>query len=161
MSRVLPRVLAPLLCFILGVLLVRVASPASVVVSWETASEVDAAGFLIYRSDSSDGPFLSLNETPIAAQGDPLVGASYRYDDREVVWGQRYFYQLEEVQRDGVRHRFPNVVEGRAGVGWPAGLAVGALLAVLAGAVMWVSPRPVATAKATDSIANGNGANGP
>lgn len=157
----MPRVLAPLLCFVLGVFLVRLASPADVVVSWETASEVDTAGFFVYRGYSPDGPFYPLNEIPIAARGDPLVGASYRYDDREVVWGQRYFYQLEEVQRDGVCYRFPNVVEGRAGVGWPAGLAVGALLAVLAGAVMWVSPRPVATAKATDSIANGNGANGP
>jgi len=137
MIRALIRVLTPLAFFALGVFLVRLTFPASIVVTWETASEVDTAGFLVYRSDSPDGPFSLLDETVIPARGDPLVGASYRYDDREVARGRRYFYQLEEIQRDGVRNRFPDVVEGQAGVGWPVGLAVGVLMAVLAGVVTW------------------------
>jgi len=120
-----------LLLFALGVALVRLGSPPRVVVAWETASEVDTAGFLLYRSGSSDGPFSLLTRAPLPAEGDPLVGASYRYEDRDVAWGQRYFYQLEEVERSGVRNRFPQVVGGRAGAGWPWALAGGGFLAVL------------------------------
>jgi hypothetical protein len=137
MIRALIRILTPLAFCALGVFLARLAFPASIVVTWETASEVDTAGFLVYRSDSADGPFSLLDGTVIPARGDPLVGASYRYDDRQVAWGRRYFYQLEEIQRDGARNRFPDVVTGRAGVGWPVGLAVGVLMAALAGALMW------------------------
>ena len=136
MNRTLTCIAIPLFLFLLGVVLVRLGFPPRINITWETASEVDTAGFLLYRSGSLDGPFSLLTETPIPAQGDPLVGASYRYEDRDVVWGQRYFYQLEEVERSGARSRFPDVVEGRAGAGWPLSLASGALLAALGGALM-------------------------
>ena len=122
---------AIVLLFFLGVAVVRVASPSSVVVTWETVSEVDSAGFLLYRSDTPDGPFLLLVGTPIPAQGDSLVGTSYQYEDREVVWGRRYYYQLEEVERSGASNRSDQVVDGRAGAGWPWAMTGGALLAGL------------------------------
>jgi len=136
MSHARTRIAVPFLFFVLGVSLVRLGSPPRIDVTWETASEVDTAGFLLYRSDSPDGPFSLLTGTPIPAQGDPLVGASYSYGDQDVAWGWRYFYQLEEVERSGARSRFPNVVEGRAGVGWPWALAGGALLSILGGMAM-------------------------
>jgi hypothetical protein len=141
MKQILIRVVIILLLFALGVAIVRLGFPSRVVVTWETASEVDTAGFLLYRSDSPASPFSLLTETPVPAQGDPLVGDSYRYVDRDVTWGQRYFYQLEEVERNGARHRFPNVVEGRAGVGWPWALAAGAVLAILGGVGIWPIPK--------------------
>lgn len=134
MRRLLCNAAVSLLLFALGVALVRFGSPARIAVTWETASEVDTAGFLLYRGESPDGPFSLLIETPLPAQGDPLVGSSYRYEDRDVAWGRRYFYQLEEIERGGVRNRFPQVV-GRAGAGWPWALAGGALLALLGGVV--------------------------
>jgi hypothetical protein len=137
MRRILIRVAVLMLLFVLGAALVYFGSPARVVVTWETASEVNTAGFLLYRSESPDGHFLLLTETPIPARGDPLVGDSYSYEDREVARGQRYFYQLEEVERGGARHRFPEVVEGQVGVGWPWALAGGALLAILGGVAGW------------------------
>jgi len=140
------QIIVPLLCFILGVATVRFGSSDCIVVTWETASEVDAAGFLLYRSDTAEGSFSRITEKPIPARGDPLTGAAYRYEDRDMVWGRRYFYKLEEVERSGARNRFPDVVEGRAGVGWPWALAGGALLAILGGAVMsLLRPRPAAS----------------
>ena len=64
------------------------------------------------------------------------MGAYYRYEDWDVTWGQRYFYQLQEVERNGARSRLPEVVEGQAGVGWSWALAVGAVLSFLGTAVL-------------------------
>jgi hypothetical protein len=141
MRRYVIRILVPLIYFILGFVIVYLGSPPRIVFTWETVSEVDTAGFLLYRSDSPTGPFSPIVETPIPAKGDPLVGASYEYKDRNVVWGQRYFYQLEEVERSGNRNTFPEIVDGKAGGGWPWALAAGALLATVGGAIGWYSTR--------------------
>lgn len=122
---------AIVLLFLLGVAIVRLISPPSIVVTWETVSEVDSAGFLLYRGDTPDGPFPLLVGTPIPAQGDSLVGTSYRYEDRDVVWGRRHYYQLEEVERSGASNRSDQVVDGRAGAGLPWAMVGGALLAGL------------------------------
>jgi hypothetical protein len=156
MKRYLIRITVPVIYFILGVVLVYLGSPPSILFTWETVSEVDTAGFLLYRSDSPTGPFSPITETPIPAKGDPLVGASYEYKDRGVVWGQRYFYQLEEVERGGGHNTFPDVVEGKAGVGWPWALAVGALLAGVGGVVGWYSTRPDRPRPAEDDDVRGS-----
>lgn len=117
--------------FALGILLAWLVWPPRVVVRWETASEVDTAGFFLYRADSPDGPFLPLSDAPIPARGDPLTGAAYRFEDREVAWGRVYYYQLEELERTGARNRYPDVVEGRAGIGPAGALATGLLMAIL------------------------------
>lgn len=119
--------------FALGVLLVWLVAPPRVLVRWETASEVDTLGFFVLRAESPDGPFVPLNETLVAAQGDPLTGASYQFEDCAVVWGRVYFYQLEELERGGDRNRYPEVVRAQAGAGWGGALAVGAALAALVG----------------------------
>ena len=156
MERTYVRLAITVLFFFLGVALIRLGSPARVVVTWDTASEVDTAGFFLYRGRSADGPFSLLDETPVPATGDPLVGAAYHYDDREVVWGQRYYYQWEEIEEGGGRNRYPEVVEGRAGLGWPWALAAGALLAVVgAGAQQLLSaPR---SERAQGDAAQGRG----
>jgi hypothetical protein len=151
MKRHAIRILVPLIYFILGFAMVYLGSPPKIVFTWETASEVDTAGFLLYRSDSPTGPFFPITETPIPAKGDPLVGASYEYEDRDVVWGQRYYYQLEEVERNGNRNTFPDVADGKAGGGWPWALVAAVLLAIVGGLIGWYStkdsgPRPAQNA---------------
>lgn len=154
MRRILLGLAVLVLLFVLGIAAVRLTSPARIVISWETASEVETSGFFLYRSRSPEGPFALLDEAPVLAQGDPLAGTSYRYEDRDVIWGQRYFYQLEEVERDGGRNRYPEVVEGQAGLGWPWALACGVLLAGLAAGWLWTKRRGARTAppehRATD-----------
>jgi hypothetical protein len=123
MRRYVIRILVPLTYFFLGLAMIYLGSPPKIVFTWETVSEVDTAGFLLYRSDLPTGPFSPITETPIPAKGDPLVGASYEYEDHDVVWGQRYYYQLEEVERGGNHNTFPEIVDGKAGGGWPWALA--------------------------------------
>jgi hypothetical protein len=141
MRKYIIRVTVTLVYFILGVALVYFGWRPEIVFTWETVSEVDTAGFLLYRSDSPTGPFSPIIETPIPAKGDPLVGASYEYKDRDVVWGQRYYYQLKEVERGGNRNTFPEIVDGKAGAGWHWALAAGALLATVGGVIGWYSTR--------------------
>ncbi len=112
------------LLILVGLILV-VATPASAAITllyfraeteanrirldWETATELDNAGFFIRRNtqggsdpafytpipviDATDGaPY-----TFIPARGDDLMGAKYGFYDEEVIIGTRYYYLLEDV----------------------------------------------------------------
>ncbi len=74
---------------------------ATVFVEWTTASELDTAGFNLYRSDAPDGVFTQVNQTLIPSSPDPLTGGSYSYTDYAVQPGQTYYYELEDVELDG------------------------------------------------------------
>jgi hypothetical protein len=89
---------------------------APVVLTWETASEVGAAGFNVYRSPAGEDDFTKVNETLIPAQGDEMVGASYRFEDSNVRPGVRYRYRIEEVELDGSTTIYPETVDVRAGL---------------------------------------------
>ena len=62
---------------------------------------MNTAGFNLARGDTQTGPFTRLNTEVIPASPDPLVGGSYVYTDTQVVAGQTYYYQLEEVETTG------------------------------------------------------------
>ncbi|MGC9398605.1 MAG: hypothetical protein ACP5HM_05655 [Anaerolineae bacterium] len=128
------------LFFLIGPLLVRLTSPARATITWETASEVDTAGFHLYRATPPDPSFERITSTPIPAQGDPLTGAEYRYQDKNVRWGARYRYQLEEVTLSGSTQKYPEIVESRAGLGWGWALGSGAGLAALSLLIALVFP---------------------
>jgi hypothetical protein len=68
-----------------------------VLLSWQTASELDTAGFNLWRGDAADGPYGKVNEALIPARGGPTWGASYTFTDAPVVAGATYYYKLEEV----------------------------------------------------------------
>lgn len=85
----------------LVIFLISAATPPVVTVEWSTASELNTAGFNLARGDSQTGPFTRLNAEVIPASPDPLVGGSYIYTDTQVVAGQTYYYQLEEVETSG------------------------------------------------------------
>ena len=72
-----------------------------VVVEWTTESEVDLAGFNLYRSESPDGPYVKVNTALIPGSPDPLLGGKYVYTDTNVVAGYTYYYKLEDVDLDG------------------------------------------------------------
>jgi hypothetical protein len=69
-----------------------------VAVRWETATEVDNAGFNLYRSNSISGPFIKINGALIAAKGNG-GGASYEFVDPDGTRGS--FYQLEDLDYNG------------------------------------------------------------
>jgi hypothetical protein len=70
-------------------------------VTWRTATELDNAGFNIHRALSADGPFNRINEALIPAEGEEIRGASYTFEDRNVINGVKYFYRLEDVSLSG------------------------------------------------------------
>jgi hypothetical protein len=74
--------------------------PGGVNVAWETGTEVDNAGFNLFRATLADGSYTQVNDTLIAAQGDPVSGASYSFLDA-VGYGT-YYYKLEAVDLYGV-----------------------------------------------------------
>lgn len=67
-----------------------------VLLDWETATELDNAGFYIRRSNSQSGPFSRVSPF-IPSEGDPLIEANYLWVDDTVVNGTTYWYQLESV----------------------------------------------------------------
>ena len=74
-------------------------SHASVTLPSETASEVDNAGFNIYRSKRTDGTYKKVNEKLIPAQGGGSLGASYSFENTP---GKgTFYYKLEDVDYNG------------------------------------------------------------
>jgi CSLREA domain-containing protein len=78
------------------------ASADHVTLTWETGTELDNAGFNLWRSEAADGPYTKINDALIPAEGDAVSGASYTYTDTDVVKGVTYYYKLEDVDIHGV-----------------------------------------------------------
>jgi hypothetical protein len=85
-------------------LLSFIAQPSTdhVTLAWQTGTEVDNAGFNLWRAEAADDTYTKLNDTLIPAQGDPVSGASYTYTDDDVIQGNTYYYKLEDVDTRGV-----------------------------------------------------------
>ncbi len=78
------------------------ASDEGVTLTWETAVEIDNAGFNLWRSLAAGGTYVKINDKLIAAQGDGVSGANYTYLDTAVAGGVTYYYKLEDVDYYGV-----------------------------------------------------------
>lgn len=106
----------------------------TVLVEWSTASELGTAGFNLYRSADQAGPYERVNTQLIPSSDDPLTGGQYRYKDRVLRGGQRYYYELEEVEASGATSRYgPVEVEARRGGLLEMGVG---LLLLVSGAVL-------------------------
>lgn len=85
-------------------------SPTRVVLEWTTATEINTAGFNIYRGDSKEGPFAQVNAQLIPASTDAVLGGKYKFEDTTVNPGQTYYYQLEDVEFGGKTERHGPIV---------------------------------------------------
>lgn len=72
-----------------------------IVLQWNTESEIENAGFNLYRSESEKGPYTKINEVLLPAQGSPAQGAAYAFDDKTVENRKKYYYKLEDVDLSG------------------------------------------------------------
>lgn len=79
----------------------KAGNDGSITLTWETATEVDNAGFNIYRARTKDGTYKKINATLIPAQDNATSGASYSYVDTPPSKGT-YYYKLEDIDNNGV-----------------------------------------------------------
>jgi len=73
-----------------------------VILQWNTESEIDNAGFNLYRSESADGDYAKINDALISAEGFSTQGASYEFIDKNVKNRKTYWYKLEDINLSGV-----------------------------------------------------------
>jgi hypothetical protein len=151
-----PRCLIPILLGLasmgLGIVAFMAAQPAPVVVRWQTASELDTAGFNVYRSDSPGGPFIKVNDELIPASPDPVNGGSYSFTDVDVDPGSTVYYQLEEVDNNGNTQRHGPITIKSEG-GGQVELILAVLLLAAAGLSLWATG--VVGRRRREMIANG------
>ena len=101
---------------------------APVRVTWKTETEMNTAGFNLYRGTSPDGPFdVKVNQELIPASSDPLTGKEYTFVDATAQGGVTYFYELQEVERNGTLNRFGPISVRAGGLQWPHVLLLGGL----------------------------------
>jgi hypothetical protein len=74
----------------------------SVTLNWVTGTEVDNAGFNIYRA-GADGAYVQINDEIIPADGNSASGAAYQFVDNNVQNRQTYSYKLEDVDLNGAK----------------------------------------------------------
>lgn len=75
-----------------------VAQAKFILVRWRTWSEMNVAGFNVWRSSTLDGTYEKLNAKLISSKNPgEMTGAHYTYRDRTALPGQKYFYKLEVV----------------------------------------------------------------
>ncbi len=77
------------------------AQAGQVLVAWETVSEINNAGFNLYRNTNPDVVGDLLANVPSQAPGS-TQGAAYSYVDAAVEVGQTYWYWLEDIDLNGV-----------------------------------------------------------
>lgn len=71
-------------------------------VIWETAAEIDTAGFHVWRRVATDEEFEKITGKMIPGQGNPFSGAAYSWLDTNVEPGVNYWYKLEDIDYAGV-----------------------------------------------------------
>lgn len=126
---------ARIVLFSLGLLVACASSPARIIVEWTTATEINTAGFNLYRGESVQGPFAKVNDQLIAASPDPVTGGKYKFEDTTVEAGKTYFYQLEDVEFGGKTARHgPLVITAPGGIG-VVEIVLGVGVVVLAGMI--------------------------
>lgn len=104
-----------------------------IIIRWSTETEVNTAGFNVYRSSSEEGPWQKINPRLIPGSPDPLRGGSYVFTDTNVIAGATYWYELEEIELGGQATRLERTqaTAGSQGLGALAGLPCGSALTTL------------------------------
>lgn len=113
------------------VVITQVLQPRPITVEWQTETEINAAGFNVYRAMAEAGPYTKINEQLIPVQGGPTAGASYTFVDDVVSPGTTYYYRLEDVELDNSTEQHPPIAYDAPSI--PLWAPVVAALCALAG----------------------------
>ena len=75
-------------------------SEDGIILSWQTGTEIDNAGFVIYRTEGESGEY-ELISGLIEPKGSAASGASYTFTDTDVRAGITYYYWLVDIDTSG------------------------------------------------------------
>ena len=70
---------------------------SAVLLEWATETELDNAGFNLWRSEEKDVQYVRINPYFIPAEGEAGFGAEYSFTDYDVQNGKTYYYKLEDI----------------------------------------------------------------
>ncbi|MBN2390640.1 MAG: hypothetical protein JXR84_07955, partial [Anaerolineae bacterium] len=74
----------------------------AILITWETATELDNVGFNLYRSTAAAGPYTLLNAALIPPQfPGEAMGGTYEWLDTDVQPDATYYYKLEDIDVNG------------------------------------------------------------
>ncbi len=122
-----------------AVIVISLATSTSAVITvdWTTASELNTAGFNLYRSEAQAGAYTRLNTDLIPGSTDPLTGGAYTFTDTTAIAGHTYYYQLEDIEASGTSTRHdPYEVTANANLGASLYVAIGMVcVAIILGAI--------------------------
>lgn len=80
-----------------------------VVLRWITESELNNAGFYIYRSKTKDGEFKVVTPTLIQGAGTTSQRQTYEWKDTTAKPNVVYYYRVEDISHAGVRKQLSTV----------------------------------------------------
>jgi hypothetical protein len=69
--------------------------------TWSTETEVDNAGFNLYRAEAAHGVYKKINSAVIAANGSATQGTAYTFTDSGLQNSRTYYYKLEDIDLNG------------------------------------------------------------
>jgi hypothetical protein len=91
---------------------------------WRTESEVDCAGFNIWKSESEGSDYSKITTALLPGRGNSSSAYEYSFTDRNVVRSGLYWYKIEEVSTIGESEFFgPISVNGIASIPTRFGLS--------------------------------------
>jgi hypothetical protein len=102
----------------LVVLALQFVVPPKIEIEWQTETEIETAGFNIYRSESENGEFVRINDQLIPSQSDAVSGAAYTFVDDNVERGKTYYYRLEDIEYDNSTQQHEILTGEVAGLNW-------------------------------------------
>lgn len=70
-------------------------------ITWTTFSEVDNAGYNLWRSYTEYRKYTRINSKIIEAEGGATLSAEYLYTDSAAIPGVTYYYKLEDIDTRG------------------------------------------------------------
>ena len=82
---------------------------SGIVLKWTTESELDNAGFYIYRSQTKDVVFKVVNPTMVQGAGTTSERNEYTWTDTTAKPNTVYYYRIEDVSHAGVREQLATV----------------------------------------------------
>jgi len=81
--------------------------------AWSVRQEDDVYGYLVYRSQRAEGPFVRVNAEVVHAAPAPDGVGRYQFVDLDVRPGASYYYYLDTLTPAGLKKRFSGVQSRR------------------------------------------------